>query len=197
MSVTSIVIAGVGGQGTLLASKILGQCALDQGRSVKVSEVHGMAQRGGSVITYVRYGSSVASPLIEAGQADVLLAFEELECLRRLPLLRSGGLAIMNEQKMLPMPVITGACGYPEDIPAIIRSKGIELLSCDALAAAAGLGSPRSVNVVLIGMLAARSEFPKEAFAGAITKTVKPRFLDVNLRAFELGFSLAGQLRRG
>lgn len=183
----NIVIAGVGGQGTLLASKILGQCALNLGYDVKVSEVHGMSQRGGSVVTYVRYGDEVASPLIENGQADILLAFEQLECLRWLPVLRPDGVAVMSEQKIAPMPVISGIEKYPENIPQIIRDSGVKLYSCDALGIAEELGNTKAVNVVLIGLLAKHSGIPKEEFIKAIEQTVKPRFLELNLAAFERG----------
>ncbi len=189
MNTVSIVIVGVGGQGTLLASRILGKCAMDCGYDVKVSEVHGMSQRGGSVITYVRYGDRVASPLVENGGADILLSFEQLECLRWLPMLKKGGTAVCSEQQIAPMPVITGQAVYPADIDEQIRAAGVKLISCDALAVAEELGNIKAVNVVLIGMLAANSAIPKERFIAAITATVKPQFIDLNLKAFEAGYA--------
>lgn len=187
--IKNIVIAGVGGQGTLLASKILGQCALNLGYDVKVSEVHGMSQRGGSVVTYVRFGDQVASPLIEDGQADILLAFEQLECLRWLPVLKPDGVAVMSEQKIPPMPVVSGAEQYPGDIAGTIRKEGVKLFTCDALKIAEELGNLKAVNVVLIGLLAKQSGIPKEEFLKAIGQTVKPQFLKLNLDAFERGYS--------
>lgn len=187
--IRNIVIAGVGGQGTLLASKILGQCALNLGYDVKVSEVHGMSQRGGSVVTYVRYGDKVASPLIENGQADILLAFEQLECLRWLPVLKPDGVAVMSEQKIPPMPVISGVEKYPENIAETIRKDGVKLYTCDALKIAEELGNIKAVNVVLIGLLAKHSDIPKEEFVKAIEQTVKPQFLKLNLDAFECGYA--------
>lgn len=189
MSVKSIVIVGVGGQGTLLASKILGAAALSCGFDVKVSEVHGMSQRGGSVITYVRYGDSVASPLVEAGGADMLLAFEQLECLRWSHMLKKGGSAVCSTQKISPMPVIAGAAKYPEDIPAALRGAGVELYTCDALEIAEKLGNVKAVNVVLIGLAARHSDIPKEKFIEAITATVKAQFIELNLAAFEAGYN--------
>ena len=187
--IKNIVIAGVGGQGTLLASKILGQCALNLGYDVKVSEVHGMSQRGGSVVTYVRFGDQVASPLIEDGQADILLAFEQLECLRWLPVLKPDGVAVMSEQKIPPMPVVSGAEQYPGDIAGTIRKEGVKLFTCDALKIAEELGNLKAVNVVLIGLLAKQSGIPKEEFLKAIGQTVKPQFLKLNLDALERGYS--------
>lgn len=185
----NIVISGVGGQGTLLASRILGSCAQSCGYDVKVSEVHGMSQRGGSVITYVRYGGSVASPIIEAGEADLLLAFEQLECLRWAHMLKPGGIAVMNTQKILPMPVISGSAAYPDGIAEQIRSQGIELYEIDAQSAALSLDNIKAVNVILIGLAARFCEMPEQAFKDAIKATVKPDFLELNLQAFETGYN--------
>ncbi len=187
---SNIVIVGVGGQGTLLASRILGTVATAQGFDVKVSEVHGMSQRGGSVVTYVKYGEKVNSPIVSVGDADILLAFEQLEAYRSLPYLKKGGKLLVNTQKTDPMPVITGAMEYPENILEKIESKGISLTAIDALSLAREAGNEKAVNVVLIGALAANSDIPKEAFVEAINKTVPPKFLDVNLKAFELGYNL-------
>ena len=189
MSVKNIVIVGVGGQGTLLASKILGSCAMECGFDVKVSEVHGMSQRGGSVVTYVRYGDCVASPLVENGEADILLAFEQLEALRWLPVLKGSGTAVVNEQKIAPMPVIAGTARYPEGILKTISDSGVKVYSCDALAIAEKIGNIKTANVVLIGLLAKLSDMPKQAFINAVSGMVKPKFLEVNLAAFEAGYN--------
>ena len=152
----SVMIIGVGGQGTLLASRILGDAMMDQGYDVKVSEVHGMSQRGGSVVTYVRYGDKVYSPIIETGEADIVLAFEQLEAARFLPYLKEGGTVVTNTQKMDPMPVVTGEKEYPQDLLAQMEAKGVNVLAVDALQLAEEAGSQKAVNVVLIGAMAHR-----------------------------------------
>ena len=183
-----IMIVGVGGQGTLLASRILGNVLMAAGFDVKVSEVHGMSQRGGSVVTYVRYGGRVYSPVIDKGEADCILAFERLEAARWLPWLREGGRIIVNDHRISPMPVITGAMEYPEDIIAKLRAKGADVTAVDALALAEEAGNARSVNVVLIGLLSRMMEdIPDELWQRALEAEVKPKFLDVNRRAFQLG----------
>lgn len=186
----NILIAGVGGQGTLLASTILGQLALDGGFDVKLSEVHGMAQRGGSVVTYARIGEKVYSPLIDLGGADVLIAFELLEAERWLPYVKKGGAVYVNSQKILPMPVITGAEVYPSDLQNRIKAHFPEALFVDALRLACEAGSPRAVNTVMLGVLAKSLEFSKEAWLTAMQKTVKEKFLALNTKAFELGLSV-------
>ncbi|MDR1928336.1 MAG: indolepyruvate oxidoreductase subunit beta [Oscillospiraceae bacterium] len=184
----NIMIVGVGGQGTLLASRILGEVLLSQGYDVKVSEVHGMSQRGGSVVTYVKYGSAVASPIIDKGEADVILAFEQLEAVRWLPYLKLGGKLITNTQRMNPMPVITGVAEYPEDLLALLEGAGVDLLTLDALALAEQAGSVKAVNVVLLGALARQMEFGEEIWQDAVSRTVKPQFAAMNRRAFEMGY---------
>ncbi len=186
---SNIVIVGVGGQGTLLASRILGHVATVQGFDVKVSEVHGMSQRGGSVVTYVKYGEKVNSPIVSNGDADILLAFEQLEAYRSLSYLKRGGKLLVNTQKTDPMPVITGAAEYPQDILGKIENKGIAITAIDALSLARQAGNEKAVNVVLIGALAANSDISKDAFIDAINKTVPPKFLEINLKAFELGYN--------
>ena len=186
---SNIVIVGVGGQGTLLASRILGHVATAQGFDVKVSEVHGMSQRGGSVVTYVKYGEKVNSPIVSNGDADILLAFEQLEAYRSLSYLKRGGKLLVNTQKTDPMPVITGAAEYPQDILGKIENKGIAITAIDALSLARQAGNEKAVNVVLIGALAANSDISKDAFIDAINKTVPPKFLEINLKAFELGYN--------
>ena len=190
MSVKSILIVGVGGQGTLLASKLLGSALVATGADVKVSEVHGMSQRGGSVITYVRYGDSgekVASPIIGAGEADVILSFELLEAARYLPYLKEGGAIVTNSQRMDPMPVITGAASYPAEIEEKLTAKGARVTAVDALALAEQAGSVKAVNVVLLGLLSNHLDIDKSVWEETIRAGVKEKFIDVNLAAFELG----------
>ena len=187
--VKSVLIVGVGGQGTLLASRLLGNAMLRAGYDVKVSEVHGMSQRGGSVVTYVRYGKEVASPIIEEGGADYILAFEQLEAARFLPWLKPDGTMIVNTQCIDPMPVITGAAQYPADLLAQMRGKGVEVVSADALSLAEEVGSVKAVNVVLIGVMAKRMSLSKEEWMETIRATVPPKFVDMNLKAFELGYN--------
>lgn len=187
MSVKNVMIVGVGGQGTLLASRILGNRAIGEGYDVKVSEVHGMSQRGGSVVTYVRYGDQVFSPIIEKGGADIILAFELLEAYRALPYLKKGGRLIVNTQQMEPVPVITGAMEYPKGIVEKLRACA-DVTAMDALALAHQAGSGKAVNVVLIGRLARDTGIEREKWIETIRETVPEKFLDVNLKAFDLGY---------
>ena len=182
-----IMIVGVGGQGTLLASRILGHVLMGEGYDVKMSEVHGMSQRGGSVVTYVKYGDRVASPLVDEGEADYILAFERLEAARWLSYLKKDGKLILNDQRISPMPVITGTMEYPENIVEKIESRGANLISCDALAMALEAGNAKSVNVVLIGVLSALTEFPEDIWQKALEACVKPKFLELNKKAFTFG----------
>ena len=184
---TNIMIVGVGGQGTLLASRILGNAVIRMGYDVKVSEVHGMSQRGGSVVTYVKYGEKVHSPIIDNGEADIVLAFELLEAYRALPALKTGGRLIVNDQRINPMPVITGAAKYPENIIEKLSDK-VDTTAVDALALANEAGSFKAVNVVLIGVMAKSTDIPYEIWIDTIRDTVPAKFLDVNLKAFELGY---------
>lgn len=190
----SILIAGVGGQGTLLASMVFGQIALKLGYDVKLSEVHGMAQRGGSVVTYVRIGDQgekVYSPVIDECGADIILAFEELEALRWLPFLNpDGGKIYCNTQQILPMPVITGAMEYPADIQKKIKEHFPDAVFVDALSLAKEAGSVKAVNTVLLGVLAKNMEIDKKVWLDAIKSVVKPKFAELNEKAFELGYSL-------
>lgn len=188
METKNILIVGVGGQGTLLSSRILGTIALDQGFDVKLSEVHGMAQRGGSVVTHVRYGDKVHSPIIDMGQADIIIAFESLEAIRWIGYLKKGGKIFVNTQEILPMPVITGAAKYPEGIGESIKTIAKEAVLIDALTLAKEAGSVKAVNTVLLGVLAKHSDIAKEHFIEAIQKTIAPKFLDLNLQAFEKGY---------
>ena len=184
---TNIMIVGVGGQGSLLASKLLGNVIMNAGYDVKVSEVHGMSQRGGSVVTYVRYGEKVASPIIALGEADLIVSFEQCEAARWLPYLKQGGKLITGDQKISPMPVITGAASYPEAIPERITATGCDLTVVDALSLAEQAGSAKAVNVVLIGVLSKLLPFPEEAWIKAIEETVPAKFLEMNKKSFELG----------
>lgn len=190
MSINNILIVGVGGQGTLLASKILGAAFLECGCDVKVSEVHGMSQRGGSVVTYVKRapsGKRVYSPLIDLGEADMILSFELLEAARYLPYLKIGGTIITGTQRIDPMPVIMGAASYPENIDEKLVAAGARLTAVDALSMARQAGSEKAVNVALIGVLSNSLELPEELWLRAIKSCVKPQFAALNQRAFELG----------
>ena len=182
----NIMIVGVGGQGTLLASRILGNVIIGQGFDVKVSEVHGMSQRGGSVVTYVKYGESVSAPIIDNGEADVILAFERLEAMRALPFLKEGGTIIVNDRAIDPMPVITGAAEYPDGIIDDLK-KAANVISVDALEKAAQAGSIKAINVVLLGILSNSFDFPEEKWIEALEASVPEKFLELNKKAFALG----------
>lgn len=184
----NIMIVGVGGQGTLLASRILGNTVIGEGYDVKVSEVHGMSQRGGSVVTYVKYGDKVYSPIIDKGEADIILAFEMLEAYRALPFLKKGGKIIVNNQQIDPMPVITGAAQYPAEIEQKI-SGCCDAIFVDALKLAREAGNTKAVNVVLIGLMAKNSEIEYKKWVETIKTTVPEKFLEVNLKAFDLGYN--------
>lgn len=188
MKKLDIMIVGVGGQGTLLASRIIGNVALRTGHDVKVSEVHGMSQRGGSVVTYVKMGDKVHSPLIEEGEADVILAFEQLEALRWHKFLKKGGKMIVNRQKIDPMPVIIGQATYPEQVLEKIRNAGTDVIDLDALELASESGNIKAVNVVLLGVLAKKTGIDKEIWLESIKETVPQKFLNVNFKAFEAGW---------
>ena len=187
----NIMIAGVGGQGTLLASKLLGSLLIGQGYDVKVSEVHGMAQRGGSVVTYVRYGERVASPIIDRGEADILVAFELLEAARWAEYLRPEGVLIANTQQILPMPVITGAAVYPEDLAERLREGRGRAVLVDALAPAEEAGSAKAVNVVLMGILSTVLGIPEAAWMAALERQLKPALVEMNKKAFYIGRAMA------
>ena len=189
----NILICGVGGQGTLLASRLLGEVLKEQGLDVKVSEVHGMSQRGGSVVTYVRGGQKVYSPIIEKGGADFLLAFEQLEAARWLPYLKKGGHVVMNTGSIDPMPVITGAMEYPEGIVNKLNKLGVNLTTVDALSLALDAGSAKAVNVVLIGALSRFMQLGHECWQNAIKSTVPERFQTMNLTAFNNGAEAVSQ----
>ncbi|MBR5407516.1 MAG: indolepyruvate oxidoreductase subunit beta [Lachnospiraceae bacterium] len=189
METRNIMIVGVGGQGTLLTSRILGGIMLSAGYDVKMSEVHGMAQRGGSVVTFVRYGDNVAEPIVEEGQADVLIAFEQLEALRYAHFLKKDGVIIVNTQRIDPMPVVIGAAEYPEGIIDDLK-KEYRVIGVDAMSEALKLGNPKVFNVVVLGVAARHMDFAKDEWFDVIEKTVKPKFIDINKKAFEAGYEL-------
>lgn len=187
MQTKNIMIVGVGGQGTLLASKLLGRLLLSKNYDIKVSEVHGMSQRGGSVVTYVRYGDKVYSPVIDKGEADVIVSFELLEAARWTEYLKKGGVIITNTQQVNPMPVITGAQEYPQDLVKKIKDLGIELDAIDALSLAEEAGNSKAVNIVLLGRLSKQFDFSVEEWLEAIEQSVPQKFLELNKKAFMLG----------
>ena len=191
MNTISVMIVGVGGQGTLLASKVLGQALVSMDYDVKVSEVHGMSQRGGSVVTYVRYGDEVHSPIVDLGQADYMLAFEPLEAARYLPYLKKDGVIITNTRETMPMPVITGAAAYPENIVEKLKARA-NVVALDAMQLALEAGNAKAVNMVLMGVLASRMDLPEDVWQAALTKQVPARFLELNRRAFALGQAQKG-----
>lgn len=187
METKSIMIVGVGGQGSLLASRLLGNVLLAQGYDVKVSEVHGMSQRGGSVVTYVKYGDKVYSPVIEKGEADAVISFEILEAARCLPYLKKGGLLVTSTQQIDPMPVITGAVQYPSELVEKLKAQCSEVVAVDALKLAEEAGSAKASNVVLMGAFSKRTDFSEELWHKAVEQCVPPKFLELNRKAFELG----------
>ena len=184
---TNLMIVGVGGQGSLLASKLIGRILVNKGYDVKVSEVHGMSQRGGSVVTYVRFGDKVYSPVIDRGQADYVVSFEKLEAARSLEFLKPGGKIIVNTQEIDPMPVIIGAAQYPENLIEKMEEKGAYVDAVDALSLALEAGSSKAVNLVLMGRLSRYFDFPEEDWMTAIEQSVPPKFLELNKKAFALG----------
>ncbi len=185
----AIMIVGVGGQGTLLASRILGSALIAKGYDVKVSEVHGMSQRGGSVVTYVKYGEKVYSPVIGEGEADLILSFEQLEAARWLSCLKKDGKVIVNTQKIDPMSVVIGDCQYPEGVVEAVEKAGASVVAIDALPLAVEAGSPKAVNVVLIGAMAKNTDIDKEIWLDAVKSCVPAKFLELNIKAFELGYN--------
>lgn len=185
----NIMIVGVGGQGTLLTSRILGNLAVRAGYDVKLSEVHGMAQRGGSVVTFVRYGEQVAEPIVEEGQADVLIAFERLEALRYLHYLKKDGVAVVNDWRIDPITVVTGAAQYPEGILDTLRAS-CRTVAVDAARRAKEMGAPKSFNVIVLGAAARYMGFAKEDWLAVIKETVPPKTVAVNREAFEAGYGV-------
>ena len=189
MATRNIMIVGVGGQGTLLTSRILGGLAIEGGYDVKLSEVHGMAQRGGSVVTFVRYGEEVAEPIVEEGQADVIIAFEKLEALRYSHFLKPEGALIVNDWRIDPMPVISGAAAYPEGIIEDLKQKH-RVYSVNATEESRKLGNPRVFNLIVLGVAAQHMDFTKEQWYKVIENTVPPKTIEINKKAFDLGYQL-------
>ena len=189
MKTVSVMIVGVGGQGSLLASKLLGRLLVDEGYDVKVSEVHGMSQRGGSVVTYVRFGDKVYSPIITDGEADIIISFEKLEAGRYANYLKKDGKIVVNTQQIDPMPVIIGAAEYPENILDELTAKGVSIDALDALSLANEAGSSKAVNIVLMGKASKYFDIPYEKWITAIENTVAPKFVEMNKKAFDLGYN--------
>ena len=187
METKNVMIVGVGGQGSLLASKLLGRLLLNRGYDIKVSEVHGMSQRGGSVVTYVRFGDKVYSPVIDKGEADYIVSFELLEAARWTEYLKPNGKIITNTQQINPMPVIIGAMAYPEDLLSKMDAAGVDVDAMDALTLAEQAGSSKAVNLVLMGRLSRYFDIPEEEWMAAIEASVPPKFLEMNKKAFALG----------
>lgn len=185
----NIMIVGVGGQGTLLTSRILGKLATRAGYDVKLSEVHGMAQRGGSVVTFVRYGDNVSEPIVEEGQADVLIAFERLEALRYIHFLKKDGSVIVNDWRIDPITVVTGVAQYPENIIRTLKEKRNTIV-VEATEEAKKLGAPRTFNVIVLGAAAKYMGFDKEDWLDVIETTVPPKTIEINKKAFEIGYNL-------
>lgn len=192
MAVKNIMIVGVGGQGTLLTSRILGGLAISGGYDVKLSEVHGMAQRGGSVVTYVRYGDKVAEPIVEEGQADVIIAFERLEAMRYAHFLKKDGALIVNDWRIDPMPVVIGAASYPEGILEELK-KDHKVYAVNATEEARRLGNPKVFNLIVLGVAAQHMDFSKEDWYSVIERTVPPKTIDINKAAFDVGYHLAAE----
>ncbi len=190
MSTKNVMIVGVGGQGSLLASKLLGNLLLSQGLDVKVSEVHGMSQRGGNVVTYVKFGEKVYSPVVGPGEADFIVSFERLEAARWVSYLKPEGRFIVSGQEIDPMPVLVGQAKYPQDICAKMRDLGFAVEEIDGLALATQAGSAKAVNLVLMGALSKYFDFPEEAWQAAIEASVPAKVLELNRKAFALGRSL-------
>lgn len=189
MDSINIMIVGVGGQGILLASRVIGNVALNRSYDVKMSEVHGMAQRGGSVITNVKLADSVYSPIIERQEADIILAFEQLEALRWINYLKPGGRMIINYQQITPIPVIIGKADYPDKIIEKIENNYENVISIDALSIAKECGTTKAVNTVLIGLMASLLDIEKDDWIRSIKEMVPDRFVDMNLKAFEEGYN--------
>ncbi len=188
MDTKNIMIVGVGGQGSLLASKLLGKVLLDKGYDVKVSEVHGMSQRGGSVVTYVRFGDKVYSPIIDEGECDFLVSFEKLEAARYVSFMKKGGVIVTNTQEIDPMPVITGQAEYPSDILEKVKELDVKVDQLDCLSIANSAGSSKAVNIVLMGRLSNYfSDIEVEEWDKAIRTSVPEKFLELNLKAFSMG----------
>lgn len=185
-----ILLVGVGGQGTILASRILAHVGQAAGYDIKVSEIHGMAQRGGSVVTQVRMREKVYSPIIEEGKADIILAFEKLEAMRWLKHIKPRGSLIVNDQAVYPVPVLAGLAVYPDDITDYLKAKVKDAVVLDALSIAKECGNTKTTNVVMVGVLASLLHFPFENWVEALEAKVPAKFIEVNKKAFKTGYEL-------
>lgn len=188
----NVFLAGVGGQGTLLASELLSEAFLHSGYDVKKSEVHGMAQRGGAVTTHIRFGPKVFSPLIEPGGADLLVAFEKMEALRFVHYLAPDGVVVANSQEIQPPSVLRGLEPYPADVEERLRAAAERVHLVDALTPALALGEVRAVNIVMVGAASHFLPLPAEAYEEALRLRLPPKILDVNVAAFRAGRTLLG-----
>ena len=189
MSVQNILIAGVGGQGTVLTAKVLSRLLIKKGYDIKVSEIHGMSRRGSSVVTQVRYGEKVASPIIAPGTADYILAFEKLEAVRALPYLKEGGTIITNDREINPMPVVMGKAEYPKDLEAFLNECGADACIFDAYVQAVAAGNPKCLNMVMLGAWAKKAGFDPEECLAVIEENVPPKFLEINKKGFMRGYN--------
>ena len=187
--IKNIMIVGVGGQGTLLTSRIIGKTALQTGNNVKISEVHGMAQRGGSVVTFVRFGDYVYEPVVEEGEADIIISFERLEAQRYAHFLKKDGALIINDWRIDPMPVVIGAAEYPENIIENL-AKEHKVYSVNATEEAKKLGNSRVFNLIVLGVAAQHMDFAKEEWYSVIENTVPPKTVDINKQAFDVGYQM-------
>ena len=192
MAVKNIMIVGVGGQGTLLTSRVLGGLAIAGGYDVKLSEVHGMDQRGGSVVTFVRYGEKVAEPIVEEGQADVIIAFERLEAMRYAHFLKKDGALVINDWRIDPMPVVIGAAKYPEGILEELK-KDHKVYAVNATEESKKLGNPKVFNMIVLGVAAQHMDFSKEDWYKVIESTVPPKTIEINKAAFDVGYHLVSR----
>ncbi|MGA8830878.1 MAG: indolepyruvate oxidoreductase subunit beta [Desulfomonilaceae bacterium] len=188
--VYNVLIVGVGGQGIILASDVLGRVAARHGYDVKKNEIHGMAQRGGSVSSHVRFGKIVSSPIIKMGEADVLLSFEQIETLRYFPFLSENGQVIVNNQKILPPAVFTGQQEYPPDVLERIMQKAPKTIVVDGPSVAKNIGNPKVLNVIFLGVLSKFLDIPSEIYEQTLRETLKPKLVDINIRAFNEGRSM-------
>ncbi|TGE35027.1 indolepyruvate oxidoreductase subunit beta [Desulfosporosinus fructosivorans] len=189
--IINVLLVGVGGQGTILASKILTHVAIAQGYEVKMSEIHGMAQRGGSVVTQVRMGENVYSPVIEAGEADFIVAFEQLEAYRWAHFLKKDGVLIVNTQKIVPLTVLIGAATYPESILVDLKERVECFIGLDGLKLASEAGNAKATNVVLMGVLSKYMDFPADSWQNALVARIPAKMLELNKKAFAYGVAMA------
>lgn len=186
----SIILVGVGGQGTILTSSILSKGLIEMGYDVKMSEIHGMSQRGGTVVTQIKYGEKVYSPIIGEGEADLIVAFEKLEALRILPYLKKGGTLVTDVREILPMPVLTGAAEYPSDAIEEIKRVVENVVVINASAEAEKLGNMKAQNIVLLGALVKQMKLDGVDWKDLVAKSVPAKLVDLNLAAYEVGFNM-------